>query len=132
MLLNFVRVVFCAEKAKHGLSLIISVRLPRVNNWYSGNVSGLERNGRWVQISCYSISSESFFCAEKAKHGLSLIISVRLPRVNNWYSGNVSGLERNGRWVQISCYSISSESFFCAENGQTSVKFNNFGAFTSC
>ena len=59
---------FCAEKAKHRLSLIISVRLPRVNNWYSGNVSGLERNGRWVQISCYSISSESFFVLKMAKH----------------------------------------------------------------
>ena len=113
MLLNFVRVVFCAENGQTSrLSLIISVRLPRVNNWYSGNVSGLERNGRWVQISCYSISSESFFVLKMAKHRLSLIISVRLPRVNNWYCGNVSGLERNGRWVQISCYSISSESFF--------------------
>ena len=39
---NFIRVFFLLKKAKHGLSLIISVRLPRVNNWYSGNVSSLE------------------------------------------------------------------------------------------
>ena len=40
-----------------------------------------------------SISSESFFLLKKTKHGLSLIISVRLSRVNNWYNGKVSGLE---------------------------------------
>ena len=36
-----------------------------------------------------------FFLLKKAKHGLSLIISVHvcLPRVNNWYSGKVSGLK---------------------------------------
>ena len=60
---------FVLKMAKHRLSLIISVRSPRVNNWYSGNVSGLERNGRWVQISCYSISSESFFVLKKPNMG---------------------------------------------------------------
>ena len=43
MLVNFVRVISCPKKkAKHGLSLMISVRLPPVNYWYSGKVSGLE------------------------------------------------------------------------------------------
>ena len=57
-----------------------------VNLWF-------RRDGRWVQISRESISSQSFFLLKKAKHGVSSIISVRLPRVNNWYSGKVPSLE---------------------------------------
>ena len=33
-----------------------------------------------------------FFVLKKVKHGLSLIISKHLPRVNNWYSVKVSSL----------------------------------------
>ena len=84
---------FLLKKTKHGLSLIISVRLSRVNNWYNGKVSGLERMVVGFKLSSESISSESFFLLKKTKHGLNLIISVRLSRVNNWYNGKVSGLE---------------------------------------
>ena len=41
-LVNFIRVVFLLKKAKHGLSLIISVRLYSCYNWYNGKVSGSE------------------------------------------------------------------------------------------